>query len=293
MRPAWDWRTNIQASCFGEKMPATGTLLRGGFPSRTCRLNIPEQKRIIPYRDLEKGWLMRRRWRGVGLAFMVLICPACGGRNSAAANGADRAGGEKPSASASLQSAKAIDQSPTLPAIGPATPVAEVLRYPDPGEGPWKQWVTETTSSHGEEEETRYRVPGDGVSKYYVINAFIDHDAGSTEVLDDKNEVVAEFYLFSDIIGIRKSSRRIDIFALHWSEADGLATYEVLRIENGRELSYYCSLDWSTLAPAVGGYFKTVQQRVGAVGESSHAILNLLTSTEPNLQRDHCKQNDF
>lgn len=127
------------------------------------------------------------------------------------------------------------------------------------------------------------------MSKYYTIRSFIDDDAGYTDVTDDKGKILSEFNLFSEDIGIRKSKDQLDIFVFYNVPEDASASYQIARIEKGAETHYWCSLDWNTLAPVVGREFKTRQP----VNDSVHLILNLLTSAEPSLQRDHCRQNKF
>jgi len=224
-----------------------------------------------------------------GAAFL-LACSGCGQKDRAAAVNDTVPQGGKPS-----QTPSAIARPAAPGAQEQAHPRQEVLRFPDPGEPGWKNWIRYSKSEKDGEKEETYRIPGDSGSKYYEVYLYSGQGDESSDILNDKNKYVTGLGWYADLIGIRKTPQAITVFALYFPGGDAgagedLDSYEIGRIENGRARHYLCTVGRETIERATGRHFPTRKQLAKAAIEDAPKIVDLLTSAEPQLERDHCKQ---
>ncbi|MEN2791551.1 hypothetical protein ABC974_18090 [Sphingomonas oligophenolica] len=185
-----------------------------------------------------------------------------------------------------------VKQTPPT-ARGAPHPLEQVLRFPNPGEAGWKQWITYSKSEKGDEKEELYRIPGDSFSKYYEVHLYSGQGDESSDILDDTNNIVGDLGWYADLVGIRKTPQAITVFAYYFSNGDpendeGLGGYQIGRIEHGRVKHFRCVITKETLELAVGRHFGTRRQLVAASEENATAVVDLLTSSEPQMKRDHC-----
>ena len=223
---------------------------------------------------------------GFCIALTLLFCSACEQRQSGVA-----AKDEKPLSSSQGRAGIMGKGSPATGST--ARPGDQILRFPDPGEAGWKKWVTYSESEKGDDKEEVYRIPGDSFSRYYEVVLYSGQGDESSDILDDKNKIIGDLGWYADLVAVRKSSKAITIFAFYFSgnggEADdGLGSYQIGRIEDGRVKHYHCVVTQETLEHALGRHFGTRKQLVAASKEYAPAVVNLLTSEEPQLERDHC-----
>ena len=225
------------------------------------------------------------------MAACALACSAIGqGAAAIAVNAGSQSKGMHPS------QARAAVARPASPAARKrARPPAQVLRYPDPGEPGWRNWVTYSKSEKNGEKEETYRIPGDAGSKYYEVYLYSGQGDESSDILNDKNNYVTGLGWYADLIGIRKTPQAITVFAFYFPGNDAgagedLGSYEIGRIVQGRAEHYLCTVEQETVERATRRHFGTHKQLVAAAMEDAPLIVDYLTSMEPQLERDHCTQ---
>lgn len=225
---------------------------------------------------------MRLGSSGVGLAIIIVACAGCS---------PDTTDGAANRSVAAVREGKSGPGPARNVARGSGTTAEEVLRFPDPGEGPWKKWLTYSESEDGEEKYKSYRIPGDSFSRYYDVEADMSQGDQNTVIRNDKGEYLkANFYRYADYIGIRKTSNNVIVFAYYLpDDEETIGNYNVARIQGGSVTMYWCTVSRSTLNQVATEHFST-QARLGTARfEYAPSIIDLLTSAEPDLKRDECE----
>ena len=227
---------------------------------------------------------MKGKLSAIGSAIALLACAGCGSKTDTGGNSqrANVAPGNKSGATQPAEVEANGRKADTAPA-------GQALRFPDPGEGPWKKWLTYSESEEGEDKYKFYRIPGDSFSKYYDVEVDMSNGDQNTDILNDKGKPLdADFYRYADYIGIRKTRSSILVFAYYLPDGEEvIGNYNIARIEGGEVKMHWCTVSRKTLEQ-VATERLTVAKLSAARFENAPAIVDLLTSAEPDLKRDGC-----
>lgn len=168
--------------------------------------------------------------------------------------------------------------------------VDEVLRYPDPGTGPWKQWYSYTKSRNEEGLEERYRLPGDSKSRYYDLRLYSEgEDAGDSQIYNDRHKMIAESN-YPSFMGIRKSGQEIFLFFFTEEAFANPLTYELYVTNHGKIEYYGCKFDIDTIKKIYGKSNKPDKYFIEQYTTNPNPAVDFLTASDPDLSRDHCGQ---
>jgi hypothetical protein len=221
-----------------------------------------------------------------GLAVSLLTCSACGTDDGVAPmNGTAFSDEGKVAGGVKGSSTKTTG----LPAAAEHEFAEQALRFPDPGDGPWKKWLVYSESEEGEEKSKIYRIPGDVYSRYYTIDVDMSDGDQYTDIRNDKGKNIGGFGDYANYVGIRKIKKSIIVFFYYSPTNDDLGEYHIVIIEEGRQKGQFrCFVGKRTLEMVAGEHFETRKQLMEARFKYATDVVNLLTSAGPVVDRDRC-----
>lgn len=172
----------------------------------------------------------------------------------------------------------------------------QVLRFPDPDDGPHKPWLRySAVGDNINGGNTTYEIPGDSYSKYYEVISYSGDGSNDTSIYDDKGKSIAYIGYYADLVGIRKTNKTITVYAYFdtgnddQSDYENLGSYQIGQVEGGHVRHYACYIDQTTFDRVAGRHFGSKAERQSAAVKLDPKVVDLLTSAEPALERDHCK----